>query len=144
MSKNEKQKTSYELQKIDCNCNDCAFLIRDFDKLNGWKAKHQSWQRETFDKKKVKAISDAKRIGDAKSRETALRKANKLQFQFDATNTISYGHCDRFDKQISFIPNICQIETQECFEHRSDSDSTMMSENAKLHLEIKQLEKLRK
>jgi len=23
----------YELQKIDCNCNDCKFMVRDFKKL---------------------------------------------------------------------------------------------------------------
>jgi hypothetical protein len=25
-----------ELQKIDCNCNDCGYMVRDFDKLNSF------------------------------------------------------------------------------------------------------------
>lgn len=30
-------KTSiYLLQKVDCNCNDCAFMIRDFKKLQSF------------------------------------------------------------------------------------------------------------
>lgn len=31
---------------------------------------------------------------------------------------INYGHCSKFDKPVTFIPAICQIDTQECFEHR--------------------------
>jgi len=26
----------YELQKIDCNCNDCKFMVRDFEKLKSF------------------------------------------------------------------------------------------------------------
>ena len=26
----------YELQKIDCNCNDCKFMVRDIAKLKEW------------------------------------------------------------------------------------------------------------
>ena len=26
----------FELQKIDCNCNDCIFMIRDFEKKKEW------------------------------------------------------------------------------------------------------------
>lgn len=31
---------------------------------------------------------------------------------------INYGHCTKFDKPVSFIPAVCQIDTQHCFEHR--------------------------
>jgi hypothetical protein len=27
------KESAIELQKIDCNCNDCKFMIRDYDKL---------------------------------------------------------------------------------------------------------------
>ena len=27
------KESRYELQIIDCNCNDCKFMIRDFEKL---------------------------------------------------------------------------------------------------------------
>jgi hypothetical protein len=26
----------FELQKIDCNCNDCIFMIRDFETKQKW------------------------------------------------------------------------------------------------------------
>ena len=29
------------LQLIDCNCNDCAFMIRDFDKLKAHKKSYE-------------------------------------------------------------------------------------------------------
>lgn len=31
---------------------------------------------------------------------------------------INYGDCKKLNKPVSFIPNICQLETQLCFEHR--------------------------
>lgn len=71
-----------ELQRIDCNCNDCAFLERDFEKTN----KH----RKSYE-------------------GTGLKPS------------LMYGKCKKFNmKQISFIPNICMIETQKCFIHRKD------------------------
>ena len=41
-----------------------------------------------------------------------------MKFQFDAVGLINYGKCERFKKDVSFIPGICQLDTQECFEHR--------------------------
>jgi len=69
-----------ELQKIDCNCNDCWFMIRDIKKMESFNHLH---------------------IGQEK-----------------ASHRVNYGNCDKFKKEVSFIPNICQIETQKCFEHR--------------------------
>lgn len=31
---------------------------------------------------------------------------------------INYGQCLKFNKPVSFIPAVCQIDTQHCFEHR--------------------------
>jgi hypothetical protein len=31
------------------------------------------------------------------------------------------GFCNFLNKRVKFIPNICQLETQECFKHRLDS-----------------------
>jgi hypothetical protein len=64
----------YELQKIDCNCNDCGYMKRDLSRLP--------------DRGKP--------------------------------SPINYGQCIKFDKEVSFIPATCQIETQECFVHRKD------------------------
>jgi hypothetical protein len=35
-----------------------------------------------------------------------------------ASHRVNYGYCDKFKKKVSFIPNICQIETQKCFKNR--------------------------
>lgn len=75
----------YELQKIDCNCNDCAFMVRDFEKKKYWDS-------------------------------TELHKDQK-----NASYRIHYGKCEKLAKDVSFIPNICQIETQGCFTHRKDA-----------------------
>lgn len=40
----------------------------------------------------------------------------------NASHRIHYGDCTKFNKPVSFIPNICQLETQECFEHRRNED----------------------
>lgn len=71
-----------ELQKIDCNCNDCVFMVRDIEK------------RKQYDE----------------------LYAGRL----NASYRINYGHCDKFKKPVSFIPNLCQIDTQECFKHRRE------------------------
>lgn len=31
---------------------------------------------------------------------------------------LQFGDCSKFSKPVSFIPNTCQLETQNCFEHR--------------------------
>lgn len=73
----------YELQKIDCNCNDCKFMVRDFEK------------RKQYD--------------------------HLYEGQKNASHRINYGKCNKFDKDVSFIPNHCQLETQDCFVHRRDT-----------------------
>ena len=71
-----------DLQIIDCNCNDCIYLERDFERTNRHK---QSY------------------IGTGLS------------------DNLQYGHCKKKRVPISFIPNTCQLETQDCFVHRKDS-----------------------
>jgi hypothetical protein len=72
----------YELQKIDCNCNDCKFMIRDIEKRKQYDHLHEG--------------------------------------QKNASHRINYGKCSKFNKEVSFIPNHCQLDTQECFKHRKD------------------------
>ncbi len=69
----------FELQKIDCNCNDCKFMIRNFKKLDEHKSKYNG---------------------------TGLM------------DRMAFGDCDKFKKPVSFIPETCQLDTQECFIHR--------------------------
>jgi hypothetical protein len=33
---------------------------------------------------------------------------------------LNFGNCTKFNKDVSFIPVTCQVETQECFKHRKD------------------------
>jgi hypothetical protein len=70
---------SIELQLIDCNCNDCKFIVRDLDMLN----KH----KKTF-------------VGTG------------------IMDKLNFGMCTKFNKSVTFIPHTCQLETQQCFEHR--------------------------
>lgn len=70
----DKKQALYELQRIDCNCNDCGFMKRD------------------------------------------LTKPPKK----GTPSPINYGHCLKFNKPVTFIPGVCQIETQHCFIHRKD------------------------
>ena len=64
----------YLLQCVDCNCNNCKYMVRDL------------------------------------SRPPAKGNAAK----------INYGFCDKYSKPVTFIPNVCMIETQHCFTHRKD------------------------
>lgn len=60
----------YELQLIDCNCNDCKFLERDLSKQS---------------------------------------------------KGVNYGKCLKKNIDVSFMPGICQLETQDCFIHRKNN-----------------------
>ena len=73
-----------ELQKIDCNCNDCIHMIRDLETRKKWD-------------------------------NTDLHKDRK-----NASHRISYGFCSTFKKEVTFIPNTCQLDTQKCFKHRRE------------------------
>jgi len=73
-----------ELQKIDCNCNDCKFMVRDFEKYRDYDYLYKNSQGKVT----------------------------------HPSHRINYGKCTKFNKDVSFIPNVCQLENQECFEHR--------------------------
>lgn len=77
------KETILELQKLDCNCNDCVFMKRDIEK------------RKSFDYLHTESPNAAWRL--------------------------NYGDCEKFNKPVTFIPNILQVETQNCFMHRKDS-----------------------
>jgi hypothetical protein len=90
-----------ELQKIDCNCNDCKHMVRDVEKFNKSKQWHYDNQLRYFNLIKEKT------------------KDKSMRFEFDSSEaSIHYGNCTKLNKSVSFIPNVCQLETQECFEHR--------------------------
>ena len=125
-----------ELQKLDCNCNNCKFLERDFKRQNQAKEQHKNWQLNYFNTLKNKAIEaaqeqerkyqraknqseDEKAKAHQKKAKLLFSTAKKMRFQFDkSTCSILYGCCKLKKKSISFIPNILLFETQLCFLHR--------------------------
>ncbi len=113
-----------ELQKIDCNCNDCIFMVRDLEKYKKSLELHHLWQLSYFNVIKNKLISRAeyfKSKNKMDKHESIMIEVGKLKFQFDKSDvSINYGHCNKLDKEVSFIPNVCQLETQKCFKHRKD------------------------
>jgi len=113
-----------ELQKIDCNCNNCKYMIRNIDKFNKSIEFHRKLQLDNFNNNKNKLIVKSNfyknRFNDLELWDKLLTQADKLVFQFNKNEiTIQYGKCDKLKKDVSFIPNTCQLKTQKCFEHRS-------------------------
>lgn len=111
-----------ELQKIDCNCNDCKFMTRDLLKRKESLELHHKWQLDYFELMKQKRIEKAidwKGKGEVKKHDTIMKEVLKMKFQFDkSVVSINYGNCSKFEKPVSFIPSVCQLETQKCFQHR--------------------------
>lgn len=73
---------SIELQKLDCNCNDCFFFKRN---------KERTEKQNAHSKGKVP-------------------QAGKVH----------YGQCEKFNKEVFEMANVCLIYTQNCFKHRKD------------------------
>lgn len=113
------KESTYLLQCVDCNCNDCVFMQRDTDRYARSLEFHRGMQEKEFVLKKAKAILDAEALENPKGREVMLQKAHKMKFQFDKTAAaIQYGTCTKYNRMVSFIPGVLQLHTQECFEHR--------------------------
>lgn len=125
-----------ELQYIDCNCNDCKHLFRLLDKQNNILSSSKVSDEETFytvkDNKEKdirntiasltkhkEIIPDAERKIDKHKNRLELLLAEKYVYQGSKAPN-QYGVCCKFNKQVTFIPNTCQIETQGCFKHRRD------------------------
>lgn len=124
----------YELQKIDCNCNDCKHLTRLFNKQNNILAEDKILDEEIFylvKDRKAKDIQDGidnliknkhlindyERKLDKYKNKLKVLLATKYGYQGQKT-PIQYGVCQKLDKEVTFIPNTLQPETQNCFEHR--------------------------
>jgi hypothetical protein len=124
------KEASYLRQCLDCNCNDCSFLIRDTKKLN--KVKEDSYKEEIkiIETQKEKLLKSAfQKINSGKEKEASLiyrerhkidNKKNNLNVNTTHKDLQLYGLCILKNKEISFIPNTIQLNTQECFIHRKD------------------------
>ncbi len=113
---------AYEKQLIDSNCNDCKFMVRDSEKFKQSQQKHYDWQLLEFERNKKRLVQKAlkyRREYELEKYNDLKTEADRMKFQFDKkAATIQFGCCSKFQKDVSFIPNHCQIETQRCFEHR--------------------------
>lgn len=117
-----KFKDCYELQSIDCNCNNCVFMKRDVDKFKRSVELHFKWQKDYYNTIRSKIVIkglDWIKKGDSKKGVILLKEARAMKFQFNKSEAaINYGYCDKFNKDVSFIPGTCQLDTQECFQNR--------------------------
>ncbi len=93
-------------------------MVRDFETYSKWSEFHKELQLKEFEKEKQLAFEIVDRQENEQACQAQLRKARKMRFQFDKEGLVNYGSCTKLNKPVSFIPDICQIETQECFEHR--------------------------
>ena len=115
------------LQRIDCNCNDCIFMVRNAEEFNRSLERHHKWQLDYFNTIKNNLIRKAKWWKDIKNDlekwDNLLTEAEKMKFQFDKKEAyINYGNCSKFNKAVHFIPNTIQLDTQDCFKHRRDQN----------------------
>lgn len=111
------------LQRIDCNCNDCKFMIRDMVKYKESESLHRKWQEDYFNTTHNRIIAKGEEWiakGEEKKGNMLLKEASQMRFVYQNTSYINYGVCDKFKKDVSFIPNVCQLDTRECFKHRKD------------------------
>lgn len=109
------KKSIIALQQLDCNCNDCKFLIRNLAKQELQNQFHAKLQKQEFDRNRNNVLALAFTYKD----NTAVNVEFKKTFKPKKPNA-GYGYCKKFDfKEISFIPNILQLDTQHCFEHRN-------------------------
>lgn len=85
---------------------------------------HYKWQLDYFNvlkQKKIEKIQFWKDKGDWDKVSVLQKDVKEMKFQFDRKQcSINYGHCEKFNKPVSFIPGVCQIDTQKCFVHRKD------------------------
>lgn len=118
------KESTYQLQCIDCNCNDCIFMQRNVDRYVKSLDRHKEWQLNDFNGK-VSRLNQAayewlEKYEPAKA-DKIFEEAAKMRFQFNKnTAMINYGTCAKFSKPVSFIPNTLQLQTQSCFQHRKD------------------------
>lgn len=94
-------------------------MERDFIAYKKWEDEELTRQALEFDTKKTAAFKAAETCEDPQGKKTLTQLWKKMRFMFDRQYLLNYGNCKKYDKPVSFIPNICQLETQHCFEHRN-------------------------
>lgn len=125
----------YQLQNIDCNCNDCKFMVRDFVALEQSKKMQNEGQFLTFFNTRTRFIREsldyrirAELEKDLEKKKELFKKgfnllkmARAMKYAFSNDSKIAFGDCSKFNKPVTFIPETCQLDTQNCFEHRKNN-----------------------
>lgn len=110
------------LQKIDCNCNDCWYMVRDIARFEYHKQLSKEYAFIAFEaakKRKIEAAKYWEERGEYVKATALVKESDKIKIEnYNPQQLIQYGTCHKFNKPVSFIPNVCQLDTQECFEHR--------------------------
>ena len=117
------KESTYLKQKLDCNCNDCAFMVRDFDALSLAKKIAEAGEKYLYDRwvhRRMQEAWDLNYVGKHEKCSNLIKDIRKRKFTYTHTSTILYGNCSKLNKKVTFIPNDFQLETQECFIHRKD------------------------
>lgn len=112
-----------ELKDIDCNCNDCKYLVRDLEKYAKSVELARSVAKWSFDNtvERIRANAEKQRVkkGNLEAWDNLHTEADKMVFQFSKKSCrVQYGRCSKLNIDISFLPSQCQPHTQECFEKR--------------------------
>jgi len=117
----------YELQKIDCNCSNCGYLERSLSKRQKHVDFHFKLQKNHFNSRRMKLLEKGEwrlRRGEKDKAKLIFKEARNMVFVFDEGGcSLHYGQCLKFDKDVSFVANTLQLDTQECFSHRNDKEN---------------------
>ena len=119
------KESKYEEQKINCNCNDCIYLERDFIALEESKKRNRSYYAWSYKYRRCNKLKRAKKALEGtetnqKRHDALLEERSNLSLDTSFRSGLSFGKCRKLEKDITFIPNLLQIETQGCFKHRLD------------------------
>lgn len=97
-------------------------MLRDTERFKRSLEQHRKWSLDYFNGVKDRMIEAAdhwKGKGKIDKYKVLIGEARKMKFQFNKKEiAINYGDCQEFGKPVSFIPNILQLDTQECFKNR--------------------------
>jgi predicted transcriptional regulator len=98
-------------------------MVRDLQKRQESLARHKEWSLNHFNKllARMDENIEDKRRKNKPGLEQLILERSRMKFQFDSSKTvIHFGKCVKFDIEVDFIPNTCQLHTQQCFKHRKD------------------------
>lgn len=121
------KRMSLELQLLDSNCNECIFMVRD---TVAYKNKLQEVRDETERRFYVELY----RLWDCNTKENDI-EMSRMKLQLPSKINEGFGHCSKLNKPVTFIPETCQVHTQECFQHRKYTaiDYAILRAKERLH-----------